>query len=157
MRRSPSRYSMVMGSSCRPAILASCISALPMEVVRRVTWIDLPCTSGVSGVVVMVPSQEPARAFSLSKDFCASDWANAMAGSNIRTAIRNSGFICNLLLRLAPTPSPPRKGWKLDDGYCVILNYNSISVSRDLLEFRVKDDNTFKNRDLGKVCFEVRK
>src|ERR1700727_976654 len=56
---------MVIGSSGPPPLI-SCRMAEPMEVTRSETCRGAPS---------MVPSQEPARAFSLSKDFCASDCA----------------------------------------------------------------------------------
>src|ERR1700722_16068668 len=67
---------MVIGSSALPAILISCISALPMEVTRRETCMGLPSK---------VPSQEPAKVFNSSKDFCASDCAKATVERLIRT------------------------------------------------------------------------
>ena len=48
-------------------------SALPMEVARRVTCIVLPSISAAGGNVLTWPSQDPARVFSWSKDFWASD------------------------------------------------------------------------------------
>jgi hypothetical protein len=63
-----------------------------MEVSRNVTCMDLPSISACGGMVVTRPSQEPVRVFSLSKDFCASDfgasdWAKVAVESEIKTAL----------------------------------------------------------------------
>src|SRR5882672_12068911 len=76
---------MVIGSSGLPAPVISCMSALPMEVARSETCMSLPSISACGGRVVTWPCQEPARVFSLSKDFCASDCAKATVESDIRT------------------------------------------------------------------------
>src|SRR5258708_11164280 len=75
---------MVMGSSGVPAPDISCMSALPMEVARSETCMSLPSISPCGGTGVTWPFHEPARVFSLSKDFCASDWAKARVESDIR-------------------------------------------------------------------------
>src|SRR6267142_2419109 len=90
---------MVMGSSGLPNPFISCRSALPMDVTRSVTCRDLPSRS--VPVPESTPSQEPARLFSLSKDFCASDfcasdWAKAKVDSDTKTrteSIRRSDFM----------------------------------------------------------------
>src|SRR5438045_2793058 len=86
---------MVIGSSGRPPPVISCRSALPIDVTRRVTCMDLPSISACGGTVATLPSHVPARALSLSKDFCASDCANAAVESDIRTtdSIKRSVFI----------------------------------------------------------------
>src|SRR5258705_711846 len=87
---------MVMGSSGLPAPVISCMSALPMEVARSETCMSLHSMSGCCGTVVTWPSQEPARVFSLSKDFCASECAKATTESDSRTttdSIRLRDFI----------------------------------------------------------------
>src|SRR5438309_1895809 len=87
---------MVMGSSGRPAPVISCMRALPIEVVRKVTVMSLPSIAGSEGTVVTRPSHEPARVFSLSKDFCASDWAKATTESNTRAnaeSVRRRNFM----------------------------------------------------------------
>src|SRR6059058_2929110 len=86
---------MVIGSSGRPPPVISCRSALPIDVTRRVTCMDLPSISACGGTVATLPSHVPARVLSLSKDFCASDCANAVAESDIRTtdSIKRSVFI----------------------------------------------------------------
>src|ERR1051325_5718630 len=76
---------MVIGSSGLPPPVISCMSAFPMEVARSVTCIDFPSISACGGTVVTWPSQAPARVFSLSKDFCASDWAKDIVQSDNRT------------------------------------------------------------------------
>src|SRR5215469_13974553 len=90
----------------------SCLIALPLEITCRSTRMILGM-SGTGGFVVPRPSQTPARVFSLSKDFCASDfgasdwaaglcdsdWARAMVESDNRaigSIIRND-FISILL------------------------------------------------------------
>src|SRR5579864_3054028 len=85
-----------MGSSGLPCSLISCMSTFPKDVTRNVMCADLPCTSD-GGVVVTVPSQEPARLFMVAKefcawdgteateDFCASGCAKATVDSDIRT------------------------------------------------------------------------
>src|SRR5271170_4205820 len=106
---------MVMGSSDLPDMLISCMSALPMEVTRRETCIGLPST---------LPSHEPARSFKLSKDFCASDWAKAAVESPSNTTASRKRFMLLLL-----TQPGSHGGDAL--GSTVILNYNTISLSRD--------------------------
>src|SRR5258707_15745228 len=66
---------MVIGSSGLPVGFISCISAFPIEVTRSEISMGFP---------PKVLSQEPARLFSLSKDFCASDCAKAKVESDIR-------------------------------------------------------------------------
>src|ERR1700674_1064540 len=66
-----------------------------MEVTRSETCMCLPSISALGGNVVMRPSQEPAKVFSLSKDFCASDCAKAVAASRTNrteSAIRDFMF-----------------------------------------------------------------
>src|SRR2546423_11934602 len=86
---------MVIGSSGRPPPVISCRSALPIDVTRSVTCMSFPSISACGGTVETLPSQVPARALSLSKDFCASDCANAAAESDIRTmdSVKRSVFI----------------------------------------------------------------
>ena len=60
---------MVIGSS-GPAPFISCMSALPIDVTRSETCIAWPST---------VPSQDPAKAFNWSKDFCAAELATGLA------------------------------------------------------------------------------
>src|SRR5574340_20017 len=97
---------MVTGWSGIPETDNSCTSAWPLEVTRSENCANLPSTVGSCGKVVSWPTHEPARVFSLSKDFCASDGttgvcmsecaggfcasdcANAKVESNIRTTDR---------------------------------------------------------------------
>src|SRR5580704_11974557 len=104
---------MVMGSSGLPAMLISCMSALPIDVTRIEVCIGLPST---------VPAHDPARVFRLSKDFCASDWAKAAVGSPSNTTASRKR--CILILLIQPGS---RGGDAL--GSTVILNYNTISLS----------------------------
>src|SRR5947209_2366746 len=69
--------SSLVGSSGVPGSFISCTSALPLEVTRNVTYMGLPSKAAFAAgrSVVTEPFQEPARVFSLSNDFCASDWA----------------------------------------------------------------------------------
>src|SRR6267154_3395274 len=72
-----------------------------MEATRSETFASVPSMSACCGTVVTGPSQEPARVFILSKDFCASDWAKAVAA--IRTNRRESAmrdFMFSVLLIL---------------------------------------------------------
>src|ERR1700722_10128956 len=81
---------MVMGSSGLPGKpVISCSRALPMEVTRSVTCRVLPSSS--LPVPESTPSQEPARVFILSKDFCASDFcASGFCGSDCAKATADS-------------------------------------------------------------------
>src|ERR1700693_13614 len=90
---------MVIGSSGLPSPVISCTIAFPMEVTRSEACVILPSMSACGGTVVTWPSQEPARVFSLSKDFCASDWAKAKVHSDIRTtdSIKRRDFMFVLL------------------------------------------------------------
>src|SRR5580704_18629440 len=106
---------MVIGSS-GPSPRISCTRALPMEVTRNVTCINLPSMSEFWGTVVKWPSHEPARLFRLSKDFCASDFcpstlAKVTAESDISKTADNrkpNDFILFILLTLvAALGSPP--------------------------------------------------
>src|ERR1700728_3359056 len=98
---------MVSGSSGLDSSVISWTIALPMEVTRRERCAGLPSMSGCGGTVVTWPSQEPARALRLSKDFCASDfgpsvWAKGTAQSDSRTmrnGIRRRDFMFILLER----------------------------------------------------------
>src|SRR5437764_15295414 len=69
--------SSLVGSSGVPGSFISCTSALPLDVTRNVTYMGLPSKAAFAAgrSVVTEPFQEPARVFSLSNDFCASDWA----------------------------------------------------------------------------------
>src|SRR5271165_6281813 len=82
---------MVMGSSGLSGMFISCIIAFPMDVTRRLACANLPWTVGSGGSVVTRPSQEPARVFSWSKDFCASDWA---AADNERASANPKVRVC---------------------------------------------------------------
>src|SRR5713101_3840712 len=55
--------------------------ALPLDVTRMVACTDMPIT---------LPCQEPARVFSFSKAFCASDWALDVFGIGIRISCGNT-------------------------------------------------------------------
>src|SRR5216683_209362 len=55
--------------------------ALPLDVTRMVACTDMPIT---------LPCQEPARVFSFSKAFCASDWALAVFGIGIGISCGNT-------------------------------------------------------------------
>src|SRR5260370_13841090 len=59
-----------------------------MEVARSETCVSFPSMVASCGTVVTWPSQEPARVFILSKDFCASDWVVAAAAAKAVAAIR---------------------------------------------------------------------
>src|ERR1035438_7320446 len=61
-----------------------------MEVRRSETCMSLPSISACGGRVVTWPSQEPARVFSLSKDFCASDGVAAASAAKAVAAIRTN-------------------------------------------------------------------
>src|SRR5512140_3177914 len=119
---------MVIGSSGLPSTCTSCSSALPIDVTRSVTCARLPCTSAICGTVVSVPSHEPATAFILSKDFCASDCPNATLDTAINTAntTKQRSFM-----------HPPQRllrGFTVERpcigrvAPCVVLNYNTIPV-----------------------------
>src|ERR1700689_406300 len=87
---------MVIGSSGLPAPVISCMIAFPIDVTRSDACTCLLSISGLGGCVLTVPSHEPAKVFSLSKDFCASDgcapdifssiWAKASIDTDIRAA-----------------------------------------------------------------------
>src|SRR5216683_2716790 len=90
-RRSPSRLNIVIMSSLP---LISLIKAEPMEVARKSTCTSLPLD--------VLPSHEPERDLSCSKDFCASDAAKArrlarteLSTTPIATAVRST-FISSL-------------------------------------------------------------
>src|SRR5258708_33461526 len=83
-------WSYLVGSSAEPASFISCTSAFPLEVTRSSTCTGLSPQSGWGGVAVTGPCQEPARVFSLSKDFCASDWVAAASDANALAAIRTN-------------------------------------------------------------------
>src|ERR1039458_5888354 len=111
---------MVIGSSGLPAPVISCMIALPMEVTRSVACTSLFSISGFRGTLVTRPSQEPARVFSLSKDFCASDWAKVRVQSDIRTnrtegAMRD--FMFSVLLNSSFLDAVPEALWRLGATY----------------------------------------
>src|SRR5205807_1573776 len=68
--------SSLVGSSGVPGCFISCTRALPLEVTRNVTYMGLSSMAAFASgrSVVIAPFQVPARVFSLSKDFCASDF-----------------------------------------------------------------------------------
>src|SRR5579864_7105215 len=95
-------WSTLVGSSTAPASSISCTSALPRDVTRMVTWVGLLLfISGMGGTTLTGPSHLPARVFSSSKDFCASDCAKATVESAITTkqSSQRNDFIF-ILLRL---------------------------------------------------------
>src|SRR6266566_3234364 len=65
---------MVIGLSGLPGPVASCRIALPLEVTRIVMCVERP---------IILPSQEPARVFSFSNAFCASDCGPDVFGIGI--------------------------------------------------------------------------
>src|SRR5690349_20616206 len=70
------------------------MSAFPLEVVRSVTCVgSLSRGVGTFISVVTFPSQTPDRAFSLSKDFCASVCANAAGDITMNINIKRAAFI----------------------------------------------------------------
>src|ERR1041385_2602611 len=106
--------SLALAPSAFGLLIISCLSALPLESTCRSTCI-VSGMSGTGGVVVPWPSHVPARVFSLSKDFCASDfgalgwagclWASAWAKAIVesdntaRESIMRSDFMSDLLLK----------------------------------------------------------
>src|ERR1700722_3438873 len=99
-------WSLRVGSSVVPAAFISCTIAFPREVTRSDTSVTAPFPmSAEGGTVVTEPTQEPARVFSLSKDFCAPDGVAAVvSAANAAVASRTtntesamSGFILSLL------------------------------------------------------------
>jgi len=81
------KHSYLIVGPSTPVI--SSMSAEPMEVTPSETCGGLPS---------MVPSREPVRVFSLSKDFCASDWAKATVERHQSTRRRDFMFILLKLL-----------------------------------------------------------
>src|SRR5262249_60199567 len=89
---------MVMGSSLVgrsgvPGCFIACTSPFPLEVTRKETQ-PRSGRPDCGGSVVKAPFHVPASVFSLSKDFCASDffssgWANACANVRVEAAINN--------------------------------------------------------------------
>src|SRR5436305_7844220 len=69
--------SSLVGSSGVPGSFISCTSALPLEVTRNVTYMGLSSMAAFAEgrSVVTEPFHEPAKVFSLSNVFLASDWA----------------------------------------------------------------------------------
>src|SRR5260370_32409358 len=68
-------WSYRVGSSGFPTSCISCTSAFPREVTRSETCDIVPFPISCSGGSVVIEAcQEPARVFSWSKDFCASDF-----------------------------------------------------------------------------------
>src|SRR5271166_782244 len=78
-----------------PWPMISLINADPPEVKRKETCTGSPCE--------FFPSHEPARDFSWSNDFCASDWAKAVVVDsiiNMQAAVRKVVIFIFILLEV---------------------------------------------------------
>src|ERR1700734_3632060 len=108
-----------------------------MEVARSETCMSLPSSSACCGTVVTWPSHEPARVFNWSKDFCASDWANARVESNIGTtdSTKRRHFTVSSSLKYSVARAAATERLLY---YTVIVNYNNNYVKLFLGVFDVR-------------------
>src|SRR5438132_3985906 len=65
--------------------------ALPLDVTRMVACTDMPIT---------LPCQEPARVFSFSKAFCASDWTLAVFGIGMGISCADTKVAAASIIRI---------------------------------------------------------
>src|ERR1700678_3436363 len=127
-------WSFLVGSSAFVQSYISCTSAFPREVVRIWTFTIVPSGIPESFGAATVPCQGPARAFSLSKDFWASDGVEVASAAKAVAAIRRNtteaamrDFMFNLSFSVSVSSALTRFALLIT----VIVNYNTRSSVKD--------------------------